>query len=98
MACKCQEELNAFSLVDLRIVALEFEVTAADAQTFLRVLVLPFKLLGISAPETLAFSISPPWIPITKLNNTRDVRRDWVYGKEQSIRRLGSVASLVNKI
>lgn len=59
VACKCQEELNTFSLVDLRIVALEFEVTAADAQTFLRVLVLPFKLLGISAPETLAFSISP---------------------------------------
>lgn len=59
VACKCQEELNAFSLVDLRIVALEFEVTAADAQTFLRVLVLPFKLLGISATETLAFSISP---------------------------------------
>ena len=91
VACKCQEELNVFSLVDLRFVALK--ATAAGAQTFLLVLVLHFELLGISVPETLAFSIFPSWIPIPKLNN-----RDWVYGKEQSIRRLGSVASLVNKI
>ena len=94
VACKCQEELNAFSLVDVRFVALE--VTATGAQTFLRVLVLHFELLGISVPETLAFSVFPSWIPVPKLNNTRNVRRDWVYGKEQSIRRLGSVASLAN--
>ena len=94
VACKCQEELNAFSLVDVRFVALE--VTATGAQTFLRVLVLNFELLGISVPETLAFSVFSSWIPVPKLNNTRNVRRDWVYGKEQSIRRLGSVASLAN--
>ena len=94
VACKCQEELNAFSLVDVRFVALE--VTATGAQTFLLVLVLHFEFLGISVPETLAFSVFPSWIPVPKLNNTRNVRRDWVYGKEQSIRRLGSVASLAN--
>ena len=94
VASKCQEELNAFSLVDVRFVALE--VTATGAQTFLRILVLHFELLGISVPETLAFSVFPSWIPVPKLNNTRNVRRDWVYGKEQSIRRFGSVASLAN--
>ena len=96
VACKCQEELNVFSLADLRFLALK--ATAVVVQTFLRVLVLHFELLGISVPETLAFSVFPSWIPIPKLNNTRNVHRDWVYGKEQSIRRLGSVASLVNKI
>lgn len=55
LACKCQEELNVFSLADLRFVALK--ATAAGAQTFLRVLVLHFELLGISVPETLAFSV-----------------------------------------
>lgn len=33
------------------------EVTEAEA--FIRVLILHFELLGISAPKTLAFSISP---------------------------------------
>ena len=74
MACKCQEELNVFSLADLRFVALK--ATAAGAQTFLRVLVLHFELLGISVPERLAFSVFPSWIPIPKLNNTRNVHRD----------------------
>ena len=76
VASKCQEELNAFSLVDVRFVALE--VTATGAQTFLRVLVLHFELLGISVPETLAFSVFPSWIPVPKLNNTRNVQKIWV--------------------
>lgn len=54
-----------------RFVALE--VTAAGARTFLCVLILTFELLGISAPKTLAFSVSLLRILRTlKVSQTRD--------------------------